>query len=263
MDEATSRLAMELQSVPTEIDEVQRRLMQLELAARQLAEETEEHAKDRLDEIKDEMDELRNKLASLREQWEAEKMGVGDVAGVQRRMDEARVRLRPAARENQRATGGRSRRRNCISKALRARSRAEETRETLRRSRRKQANADNANGAGKTSGRRLLRQEVGPDEIAEVVSAWTGIPVSRMLGNRTCKAARARRTPPPARHRPGRSRRAPSPTPSAAAASACKIRTARSARSFSAAPPASAKPSFARRWPKCCSTTKTPWSAST
>ncbi|MEX0612029.1 MAG: Clp protease N-terminal domain-containing protein, partial [Pirellulales bacterium] len=58
MDEATSRLAMELQSVPTEIDEVQRRLTQLELAARQLEQESEEHAKERLEEIKAEMAEL-------------------------------------------------------------------------------------------------------------------------------------------------------------------------------------------------------------
>src|SRR6188472_1710674 len=92
MDEATSRLAMELQSVPTEIDEVQRRLTQLELAARQLEQETEEHAKERLAEIKDEMADLKKKLASLREQWEAEKLGVGDVADIQKRMDEARVR---------------------------------------------------------------------------------------------------------------------------------------------------------------------------
>jgi len=53
MDEATSRLAMELESVPTEIDQLQRKLTQLEMAARQLADETEEHAKDRLDEIND------------------------------------------------------------------------------------------------------------------------------------------------------------------------------------------------------------------
>src|SRR5262245_50867633 len=92
MDEATSRLAMELQSVPSEIDEVQRRLTQLELAARQLESETEEHAKERLEEIKEEMAELKKKLASLREQWEAEKMGLGDVANVQRRLDEARVK---------------------------------------------------------------------------------------------------------------------------------------------------------------------------
>jgi len=77
MDEATSRIAMELQSVPSEIDEVQRRLVQLELAARQLAEETEEHAKERLKEIEEESTDLRKKLADLRRQWEAEKMGVG------------------------------------------------------------------------------------------------------------------------------------------------------------------------------------------
>ena len=75
MDEATSRLAMELESVPSEIDQVQRRLMQLELAQRQLAEETEEHASERREEIEAEMKELRYKLANLREQWEAEKRG--------------------------------------------------------------------------------------------------------------------------------------------------------------------------------------------
>ena len=62
MDEATSRLAMELQSVPTEIDQVQRRLVQLELAARQLAEEKEEHAKQRLAEVNEESEELRREL---------------------------------------------------------------------------------------------------------------------------------------------------------------------------------------------------------
>src|SRR5271154_263627 len=86
MDEATSRLAMELESVPTEIDEVQRRLVQLELAARQLAEETEEHAIDRREEIEAEMKELRYKLANLREQWEAEKQGVGNVAEIRNRL---------------------------------------------------------------------------------------------------------------------------------------------------------------------------------
>ena len=91
MDEATSRLAMELESVPTEIDQVQRRITQLELAARQLADETEEHAKDRLAEINEEMESLRRQLASLREQWEAEKLGLGDVHEVRRRLEEAKL----------------------------------------------------------------------------------------------------------------------------------------------------------------------------
>ena len=187
MDEATSRLAMELQSVPTEIDEVQRRLMQLELAARQLEEETEEHAKERLAEIKDEMDELRKKLASLREQWEAEKMGVGDVAGVQRRMDEARVRYdqQLAKIKEQQAAGHVDE--TAFQKLYELDQEQKKLAKHLEEAAAKQANADNANGAGKTSGHRLLRQEVGPDEIAEVVSAWTGVPVSRMLEKERAK----------------------------------------------------------------------------
>ena len=89
MDEATARLAMELQSVPTEIDEVERRLMQLELAYRQLEDETEEHAVEQRAEIKEEMEELKHKAASLREQWEAEKLGVGDVKKLRADLDAA------------------------------------------------------------------------------------------------------------------------------------------------------------------------------
>jgi ATP-dependent Clp protease ATP-binding subunit ClpB len=186
MDEATSRLAMELQSVPTEIDQVQRRLMQLELAARQLESETEEHAKERLAEIKDEMDELRKKLASLREQWEGEKMGVGDVAGVQNRMDEARVRYdqQVAKIKEQQAAGhvGEA----AFQKLYELDQEQKKLAKHLEDAAAKQSSAD-ANGAGKTTGRRLLRQEVGPDEIAEVVSAWTGVPVSRMLEKERAK----------------------------------------------------------------------------
>lgn len=98
MDEATSRLAMELQSVPTEIDQVQRRLMQLELAARQLEEETEEHAKERLVEIKEEMEEQRKKLASLREQWEAAISVVIGITNVGERIANTQVPRYPSGR---------------------------------------------------------------------------------------------------------------------------------------------------------------------
>ncbi|HRX79826.1 MAG TPA: Clp protease N-terminal domain-containing protein, partial [Pirellulaceae bacterium] len=91
VDEAASRIAMELESVPTDIDEVQRRLRQLELAARQLAEETDETAQERLADIEDEMESLNQKLANLREQWEAEKLGVGDIQKV--RQEAERVEL--------------------------------------------------------------------------------------------------------------------------------------------------------------------------
>ncbi len=188
MDEATSKLAMELQSVPTEIDQVQRRLMQLELAARQLEEETEEHAKERLAEIKDEMDELRKKLASLREQWEAEKMGLGDVANVQRRMDEARVRYdQQLAKIKEQQAAGRVDE-TAFQKLYELDQEQKKLAKHLEEAAAKQASTDNQNGAGGASGtRRLLRQEVGPDEIADVVSAWTGVPVSRMLEKERAK----------------------------------------------------------------------------
>ncbi|HJQ81246.1 MAG TPA: AAA family ATPase, partial [Lacipirellulaceae bacterium] len=187
MDEATSRLAMELESVPTEIDEVQRRLTQLELAARQLEGETEEHAKERLDDIRQEMAELRQKLASLREQWEAEKMGLGDVAEVQRRLDEAKVRYdqQMARIREQQATGRVDE--SAYQKLYELDNELKKLQRHLEEAEATQAASESTDGRGKTSARRLLRQEVGPDEIAEVVSAWTGVPVSRMLEKEKAK----------------------------------------------------------------------------
>jgi ATP-dependent Clp protease ATP-binding subunit ClpB len=186
MDEATSRLAMELQSVPSEIDEVQRRLTQLELAARQLEEETEEHAKDRLAEIKDEMADLKKKLASLREQWEAEKMGLGDVAEVQRRMDEARVRYdQQMAKIKEQQAAGRVDE-AAYQKLYELDNEQKKLARHLEEATAKQTTHD-GEPASAGGNRRLLRQEVGPDEIAEVVSAWTGVPVSRMLEKERAK----------------------------------------------------------------------------
>ena len=91
VDEAASRLAIEHQSVPNEIDRVRRRLTQRELAARQLADETDEEAKKQHAEIVKEMEALKLELASLLEQWEAEKLGLGDVQKV--RQDLVRAQL--------------------------------------------------------------------------------------------------------------------------------------------------------------------------
>jgi len=175
VDESMSRLAMELESVPTEIDEVQRRLTQLELAARQLAEETEEHARDRLAEIEDEMHELKAKLANLREQWEAEKLGVGNVQDLRAKLSAVELefeKLNNGIREKQ--AGG-----QLISEA--DYQKLYELDNERRQLAKKVEAAGTAEPTATDTKRRLLRQEVGPDEIAEVVSAWTGIPVTRML----------------------------------------------------------------------------------
>jgi ATP-dependent Clp protease ATP-binding subunit ClpB len=182
MDEATSRLAMELESVPSEIDVVQRRLVQLELADRQLADETEEHTQQRRKEIQEEMTELRKKLADLRKQWELEKSGLGNVQDIRKNLIDAQLQYNQlAASIKEKQSAG-----SIVSEAdyqklyeldLQQKNLAGQL-DTL------ESDADKKPTYGT---RRLLRKEVGPEEIAEVVSAWTGIPVSRMMETERAK----------------------------------------------------------------------------
>ena len=179
MDEAASRLATELQSVPTEIDKLQRRLVQLELAQRQLADETEEHAQDRLGEIESEMKVLRRELANMREQWESEKLGLGDVHELRRELNQVELEFTrsSAALKEKQSSGGliEEREYQKLYDLDNQRKRLSKRLESV-------AAAPSASGS-----RRLLRQEVGPEEIAEVVSAWTGIPTGRMLETERAK----------------------------------------------------------------------------
>ncbi|HHM12580.1 MAG TPA: AAA family ATPase, partial [Planctomycetaceae bacterium] len=106
IDEAAARIAMELASVPTEIDEVQRGLRQLELAARQLQDETDPTARERLAEIEEEIAEQKRLLASLQEEWEAEKLGMGDIKKLRAEYDAVQLefsRLERSIKEKQSA----------------------------------------------------------------------------------------------------------------------------------------------------------------
>ena len=183
MDEATSRIAMELQSVPSEIDEVQRRLVQLELAARQLAEETEEHAKERLVEIEEESADLRKKLADLRKQWEAEKSGVGSTQELRKQLDEVQLAFDQAGVQiKERQASGQPVGEELYQKLYEL--------DVKRKGLQKRLEQEGTEREGKDVGRagkRLLRREVGPEEIAEVVSAWTGIPVTRLVETERAK----------------------------------------------------------------------------
>ncbi len=180
MDEATSRLAMELESVPTEIDQVQRRLVQLELAARQLADEKEEHTQQRLADIEKEMEEQKRKLASLREQWETEKLGLGDVHQIRSRLAEVELEynhLGASIKEKQSAA---------LPVGEEDYQKLYELDQQKRQLAEQLEKAESAEPE-KDGHRRLLRQEVGPEEIAEVVSAWTGIPITRMMETERAK----------------------------------------------------------------------------
>ncbi len=178
VDEAAARVSMELHSVPTEIDEVQRRMTRLEIAARQLAEEdATESAKERTA-IQDEMAALKQQLASLKEQWEGEKLGLGDVKNVREELEKVDLeygQLEAAIRARQ-ASG------QLVDEHDYQRLFEAEQRRIALRKQAEQTVPEPTESQDKATKRpRLLRTEVGPEEIAHVVSAWTGVPVSRML----------------------------------------------------------------------------------
>ena len=187
VDEAASKLAIELDSVPSEIDEVQRRQRQLELALRQLAEESEESALEQKAEVEAELTENKRKLASLREQWEAEKLSVSDVQSV--RKDLERVQLEYSQLEstiNQKQSAGEVPSESDFQKLMQLHKQRDTLRKQVEASDEKEEVPADKQTA-KKSERRLLRREVTEDEIAEVVSAWTGIPVTRMLETERAK----------------------------------------------------------------------------
>lgn len=179
MDEAASRLAMELESVPVEIDQLQRRLVQLELADRQLADETEAHARKNREEVQKEMHHLREKLSELRKQWELEKAGLGDVQEMRNRLQQVEHEFRQVeATIKEKQAAGLS-----VEPDFQRLSELYNERSALQqRLEQSEAQQDEPQ-----DGRRLLRKEVGPEEIAEVVSSWTGIPVARMLESERAK----------------------------------------------------------------------------
>jgi len=189
VDEASSRLAMERDSVPEEIDIVQRRLTQLELADRQLADENDADVQARLDDVREEMAEQKQRLASLREQWEAEKLGMTGTQNLRQMLVEAELSFDKLASEiktkqssGQLVTENEYRKLyefDTAKKQLASQLAAAEAQESLAQS--------NEDGSPASERKRLLSEQVTEDEIAEVVSAWTGVPVSRMLETERAK----------------------------------------------------------------------------
>ncbi len=185
MDEAASRLAMERDSVPTEIDEVQRRLTQLELAARQLSDENDDSAKERLEDVQTEMENLKRQLASLHEQWETEKLGLGDIQKV--RQDLASVQLEFQQLDStikEKSASGSSVSESDYQRLYELDVRQ---RKLLEQVAKQEQDSESETDTTQPEHHRLLRQQVTEEEIAQVVSAWTGIPVSRMIETEKAK----------------------------------------------------------------------------
>src|SRR6266852_3300456 len=165
VDEAASRLKIELDSMPTEIDVIEREIMQHEMERQALKKEKDPASKERLKKLEKEMAELKEKSGALKAEWQKEKAVIEE----QRKWKEELDRLRT---ELERAT-----RRGELAKASELQyGRIPELEKKLA----DVTQASSLKGPGKMPGLRLLREEVTEEDIAQVVSSWTHIPVSRL-----------------------------------------------------------------------------------
>ncbi|UZK68103.1 ATP-dependent chaperone ClpB [Sphingomonas sp. S1-29] len=163
MDEAASRLRMEVESKPEEIEALDRRIIQLKIEAEALKKETDAGSRDRLERLSAELGGLEAQSAALTERWQAEKVKIQSEAKLKEQLDAARTLLEQAQREGDLAR---------MSELTYG------TIPTLE----KQVTA----AQGATEGA-MLREEVTADDIAGIVSRWTGIPVDRMLEGERAK----------------------------------------------------------------------------
>ena len=163
IDEASSRLRIEIDSMPQEIDEVERRVVQLEIERQALQKEKDRASRDRLKALERELAELREKSSGMKAQWQQEKETLGSVAKITQQIEQARLEAEQATR-----TGD-------LGKA------AEITYGTIPQLEQGMREAELKLGSRQDGGARFLKEEVAADDIAEIVAKWTGIPVSRMM----------------------------------------------------------------------------------
>ncbi|MFB3906863.1 MAG: ATP-dependent chaperone ClpB [Candidatus Eisenbacteria bacterium] len=162
VDEAAAGLRIELNSMPAEIDELERRIRQREVEREGLRREKDPGSQHRLASVESELETLRSQAAALKQQWSREKEVVQRIQSLRSRLEALKVEEERAEREGN------------LERVAEIRYGESHT------VRRELADAEEKLAAAE-AGPRMLKEEVGPEEIAEVVSRWTGIPVSRML----------------------------------------------------------------------------------
>ncbi|ENS01517.1 ATP-dependent chaperone ClpB [Brucella abortus] len=158
VDEAASRLRMQVDSKPEELDEIDRRIMQLKIEREALKVETDAASKDRLQRIEKELSDLEEESTELTAKWQAEKQKLGLAADLKRQLEEARNALAIAQRNGEFQKAG------------------ELAYGTIPQLEKQLADAESQENKGS-----LLEETVTPDHVAQVISRWTGIPVDRML----------------------------------------------------------------------------------
>jgi ATP-dependent Clp protease ATP-binding subunit ClpB len=170
VDEAASRLRMEIDSRPVEIDEVERAVRRLEIEEMALAKEEDEASRQRLAALRAELAEKRETLSALTARWQNEKGSIEKVRELKEQLEQLRGESERAERDGDlgRAAELRYGRIPALEKDLEAATHTAETTDT----------------------QVMLKEEVGPDDVADVVSAWTGIPAGRLLEGETAKLLR-------------------------------------------------------------------------
>jgi ATP-dependent Clp protease ATP-binding subunit ClpB len=161
VDEACAMIRTEIDSMPAELDELTRRVMRLEIEEAALAKESDQASKARLEDLRKELADLRAQADALRAQWEAERQALRRVQALREQIEQVRQRAEQAERDYD------------LNKA--AELRLGKLPELERR-----VEAEEERLADKQGGTRLLREVVTSEEIANIVSRWTGIPVSRL-----------------------------------------------------------------------------------
>ena len=162
IDESASKLRIEMDSLPTEIDEVNRKIVQLEIEREALKREKDKASKERLEKVKRELAELKEESSAMKVHWEQEKEIIKKIQELQEQIENTRLEEQKAEREGN------------LEKVAQIRySTLTQLQEQL------QKESNNLNEIQKNQ--KMLKEEVDAEDIAEVVAKWTGIPVSKML----------------------------------------------------------------------------------
>jgi ATP-dependent Clp protease ATP-binding subunit ClpB len=160
MDEAASKLRMEIDSMPAELDEVRRRVMQLEIEREALRKETDKASVERLARLEQELANLKEEEATLRAQWQQEKDEISGSSNLKEQLEHARLELEAAVRAGDYAKASELQ----YGRIPQLEKRLQEQ-----------------DGAARPTGARMLKLEVDEEDIADVVAKWTNIPVSRLM----------------------------------------------------------------------------------
>ncbi len=163
VDEASAMIRTEIDSMPQELDEVTRKVLRLEIEEAALKNEKDKASKERLKEIQRDLANLRDEQLSLKGQWESERAAIADVRRMREELEKARMQVEEAERAYD------------LNRAAELRHGLIPSLES------KVSQAEARFAVGAESARRLLREEVTDQEIAEIVSKWTGIPVTRLV----------------------------------------------------------------------------------